>query len=82
MHTAKMVLEHVALCKASEFVLRYIWKGVKTAVEMVLALLMLKLLFEAFKTADDVCRGLAFILLLVACGVISSANFRIEPATK
>ena len=83
MHMTRMILEHIALCKASEFVFRKIWNAVKTAIQLATALFLLKgIVIDAMKTADAISRGFAFLLFLMACGVISSTSFRIAPATE
>ena len=82
MHTTLMILEHFAFCKTAELALHYIWTGIKRATEAALAIFVLWLLSPIFKSADQFMRGLGFVVLLTACGLVSCASIRMATAEK
>ena len=76
MHMAKMILEHLVVCKLVDFTLHQLYMVVKRALDMAVAMFLLWLFAPILKEADRICRGFGFVLLLIAAGVFSAANLR------
>jgi hypothetical protein len=75
MHILRMILEHLVVCKVVDFALHQFCLAVKKAFDLVVTLLFLWLFGAILKEADRICRGLGFVLLLIAAGFLSGASF-------
>jgi hypothetical protein len=75
-----MVLQHVLVCKFSEFILHRVWLEIKKAFDFALAVLVLWLFSPLLKSADKFVSVFGVFLLLIAAGFVSSADFNLAPA--
>ena len=79
MHIARMILQHLVVCKVADFALHRLWMMAKKAFELAVTMFLLWLFAPVLKEAERIYRGFGVLLLLIAAGVISTASFNIGP---
>ena len=80
MHIVTMLLQHVVICKISEFILHRAWLEIKKAFELALTAFVLWLISPILKEVERVFQGAATLLLLIAAGFLSNATFNLTTA--
>jgi hypothetical protein len=80
MHILTMFLQHVVVCKISEFILHRVWLEMKKAFDLAIAAFVLWLFSPLWKSTDKFASVFGVVLLFIAAGVVSSGDFNLAPA--
>jgi hypothetical protein len=74
MHTVRMILEHVVVCKAVDLALHQLWAVLKKAFDAALSILSAFLFGSLLKELERIQHGLGVLFLLAAMGVLSTVS--------